>query len=137
MFKPHIGICVDCGNKRLLVVKANLCVKCNHAKKQAAKGNKATARIAPLSDKREKEQRLYSVARKIYLKHNTLCKAKIAGICHVASSQVHHKRGRIGKLFLDQRYWLPVCTPCHHHIETHPEEAKEKGWSESRLSENG
>ena len=30
--------------------------------------------------------------------------------------QVHHKAGRNGALLLDERYWLPVCLPCHEWI---------------------
>lgn len=135
-FKPHIGICICHGEKRIIVVKAGYCQRGNHEKKQAAKGDKAKKHyLPPVSDKRAKEQRVYSIARKLFLKHHPLCQAKVAGICQVASAEVHHKKGRIGELYLDQQYWLAVCSTCHKHVETHPEEAKEKGWSLDRLSD--
>lgn len=140
MFKPFYGKCSnpDCtrGDRVLIPVKSGLCQHCNHAKKQAAKGDKAKKPyLSPVSDKRAKEQRVYSVARVLFLKHNPLCKAKIAGICNMTSKEVHHMRGRVSELYLDQQFWLPVCPPCHRWIELNPEKAKEKGWSESRLAQ--
>lgn len=139
MFKPHYGYCshLECTNPQgaLIVVKKGWCERCNYNEKQKAKGDKAKKPyLAPLSDKREKMQRAYTVSNKIFLKHNPLCKAKIEGICHLASNQVHHMRGRIGDLLLDQKFWLPTCGPCHHYIENHPAEAIEKGWSLPRLT---
>lgn len=57
----------------------------------------------------------------------------VEGCCYT-SVDVHHKRGR-GKYLLDESTWLPVCRGCHNKIETHPNWAKENGYSESRLYE--
>jgi hypothetical protein len=46
----------------------------------------------------------------------------------------HHKRGRLGQLLLNEKYWLPVCVGHHQYIEEHPEEAYRNGWSELRLA---
>ena len=46
---------------------------------------------------------------------------------------IHHKKGRDGDLLLDERYWLAVSRKGHIWIELHPIEAKEKGYSLSRL----
>lgn len=134
MFKPHYGICVECRRDNVVIaVKKGYCQICNEKQKKAQKADKTSKPyLAPLSDKRAKEQRLYLIARKLYLKHHPLCKVKVHG-CHLASAEVHHMKGRTGKLYLDQAFWLPVCSPCHKYVETHPEEAKEKGWSVSRL----
>jgi predicted HNH restriction endonuclease len=48
------------------------------------------------------------------------------------ATDVHHKKGR-GKYHLDTSTWLPVCRNCHEWIETHPEDAKELGYSETRI----
>lgn len=71
----------------------------------------------------------YNKQREVFLKDNPAC-----GVCCGIASQVHHKRGRIGKDLNDKRYWLPVCPDCHRWIEEHPEVAKEMGYSESRLN---
>jgi hypothetical protein len=37
MFRPHKNTCSGCGQETIVVVKAMLCAKCNHEKKQAKK----------------------------------------------------------------------------------------------------
>jgi len=47
----------------------------------------------------------------------------------------HHKAGKATmELMLDETKWLPVSRDGHIYIENHPAEAKEKGWSLSRLT---
>ena len=48
---------------------------------------------------------------------------------------MHHKRGR-NKYYLDVNTFLAVCDECHKYIENHPEEAYQKGFSESRLKKD-
>lgn len=87
------------------------------------------------SKKRSKQEREYLKENKKFLEDNPYCKAEIQ--CHgMLSNQVHHMKGRIGDLLLNKDFWLPVCTQCHDWIENHPLEAKEKGLSLSRLSNN-
>jgi hypothetical protein len=64
-----------------------------------------------------------------FIKNNPMCK-----VCGKPSESVHHQKGRVGDLLLDQRYWLALCIKCHQHFETHPQEAKKKGISISRLN---
>ena len=44
------------------------------------------------------------------------------------ATQVHHVRGRLGKLLLDQMYWLPVSAVGHRWIHDHPDEARRMGY---------
>lgn len=74
----------------------------------------------------------YATIRKGYLKTHTTCKARVAG-CSYSATDVHHKAGR-GVNYLNVATWLPVCRSCHDWIEKHPKEAKEKGFSQNRLS---
>jgi hypothetical protein len=90
--------------------------------------------ISRVSDKRSRQEVLYYAARKVYLKHHPTCHANIHPCCSIMSTDVHHQKGRIGDLLLDQKFWLPVCRGCHDYIELHPEEAIENGWSLSRLN---
>lgn len=48
--------------------------------------------------------------------------------------QVHHKKGRIGSLLTDQKYFLCVCGVCHRFLEDNSQWAKDNGYSLSRLS---
>jgi len=89
-------------------------------------------RISPRSEKRIIADKKYSKSRKVFLEEKPICEAQLIG-CAGASCQVHHKAGRIGKLYLDVSKWLAVCHQCHVWIENHPEEAKELGFSLNRL----
>lgn len=86
--------------------------------------------IRKVSPKRKEDNEKYSVLRKEFLKLYPVC---LSGVCQNASTDVHHKKGRIGSLFLDTEFWMPVCRECHQWIETHPVEAKEKGYSLNRI----
>jgi hypothetical protein len=86
-------------------------------------------KIKPRSKKMTKEMIEYNKKKTVFLKNNPSC-----GVCGGIPDQVHHKRGRIGKNLLNEKHWLSVCADCHRWIEEHPEQAKEMGYSESRLS---
>lgn len=60
------------------------------------------------------------------------------------ATTIHHAKGRIGyadnearlkgvTLLMDKRYWIPSSLEGHRYIEEHPQEAKDRGWSQSRL----
>lgn len=42
--------------------------------------------------------------------------------------QIHHRRGRVGPLYLDETYWLGVSAEGHQFIHMHPSISYEKGW---------
>lgn len=91
--------------------------------------------IRKRSVKRAKQEREYLIENRKFLEENPYCKAEVQ--CHgMLSNQVHHKKGRIGDLLLDKRFWLPVCAQCHEWIERNPIKAKEMGLSLSRLETN-
>lgn len=88
-------------------------------------------RIKTKSKKKSQEDAVYSQLRKVFLRKHPTCEAKLDG-CSVQSTDVHHKKGR-GEFYLDVSTWLPACRSCHDWIELHPKEAKDMGFSESRL----
>jgi hypothetical protein len=73
----------------------------------------------------------YSILREQYLKHHPHCEAHLPG-CAINACDIHHKKGRVGTLFLDDTEFLAVCRQCHGWIETHPKEAKLLNFSKSR-----
>lgn len=91
-------------------------------------------KIPPKSSKRITQDNLYGKKRKLFLTAHSICKASIRGVCNGAACDIHHMKGRIGDLFLDETYWLPVCRACHYWIEMRPEAAKELGLSINRLT---
>jgi hypothetical protein len=89
---------------------------------------KKVHKIRKVSKKRAKDNKVYSELRKAFLNENPLCE-----VCCRLATDVHHTKGRGKKDFLDTATWKRLCRECHIMIETHPEWAKEMGFSSSRL----
>lgn len=86
--------------------------------------------IRKRSLKRAKKEREYDKVRAEYLSAHEFCE-----VCGWGEGlQIHHKKGRIGELLTDTRFFLAVCHTCHQKIELFPQWAKEKGYSLSRLT---
>ncbi len=47
--------------------------------------------------------------------------------CHKPADQVHHIRGRAGKLLNDKRYWSLLCMDHHRAVHDHPADARKLG----------
>lgn len=90
---------------------------------------KTTKKIKHRSDKRAAEERVYN---KIVgpWKEGKTCGVKG---CEAPCTENHHKRGRIGKLLLDIRWWFPACHDHHVYINEHPDWALENEYSLPRL----
>lgn len=86
--------------------------------------------IAPLSKKRKRENKDYEKKKKEYLTKNIRCEVKG---CNQVSVDIHHKKGRVGKLLHDERYFMAVCRKHHTEIEISPSWAIEQGYSLQRL----
>jgi len=83
-----------------------------------------------LSTKRAKQNYEYKKIRIQFLLDHPLCE-----VCEKQeSSEIHHKKGRIGELLTNTNHFLSVCRNCHRWIEEHPKMAKAFGYSESRLA---
>ncbi len=99
--------------------------------KLSAPRPKQTA-IKKVSDKRKSENEIYKEKRQEFLLkrwceyHGKPC----------IPTEVHHSKGRIGALYLDERYWVALCSEAHKWVELNPKEAKEQGYSLSRLANN-
>lgn len=100
--------------------------------KLAGKKPKPAAKIKPVSDKRKIENLKYSAQRIIFLGKP---ENKICPITKKPTTDIHHKRGRVGSLFLDERYWVALSREGHRYVEENPEWAKENGYSLNRLTD--
>lgn len=87
---------------------------------------------SPVSRKMRQHLDEYGKRREAFLIVHPHCQAKLDN-CTGIATDVHHKAGRGGNLNKVST-WLAVCRNCHNWIETHPTEAKELGYSESRLN---
>ena len=99
------------------------------------KRNRIT-RIKPVSEKRQRENRLYVGKRIVFLskKENQKCKIKSQKCTHKATT-IEHSMGRVGyadnwsrnnniTLFLDERFWIASCLQCNLELENNPELSK-------------
>lgn len=108
--------------------------------------------LCPTCNKKRREaqsdETLYKQVRLSFLnmciKNGVSC--PITGRPITLDSDIHHKRGRIGfadqwardndiSLRIDVRHFLAVTREGHDWIETHPDEARKKGYSEARSEE--
>jgi hypothetical protein len=105
--------------------KEKYCKECWYRKEPPKK-------ISPISDKMKVTMDEYSKKRTAFLALNPICQAKVYN-CSVKATDVHHKAGR-GENHNNINTWLAVCRSCHKWIEENPEDAKELGFSKSRLN---
>jgi hypothetical protein len=93
----------------------------------------STKPIPKKSKKRAEDDKVYFALRDLHLKLHPECQIPIEGICAGIATDLHHPKGRVGKLYTDASLFLSACRPCHSYVELHPDIAKELGYSLSRL----
>lgn len=98
-------------------------------KNLTAKEPKEFKPIAKVSPKKKAVMALYAAKKKVWIK-GKMC----AVFPEKKAVDIHHKRGRIGELLLDENHWLPVSRKGHIKIEQNPLWAKQMGFSEYRLN---
>lgn len=89
------------------------------------------SKMRPISPKRAREARAYTVLRRDYLTAHPRC--EFPGGCVQPATEIHHKRGRVGALFLDVSHWSALCHDHHAFLTVHPAIAYEMGMSERRI----
>ena len=72
----------------------------------------STKPIKRNSDKRAKQNRLYIKLNHKFLVENPYCQIKVNG-CTINATQVHHKKGRIGELLTNVKWFCATCDNCH------------------------
>lgn len=76
-------------------------------------------RIKPVSDKLAAAKRVYNARVKEWLVGKPCAVYRT-----IPATQCHHQRGRIGRLLLDDRFWIPVSAAGHARIGSNPEWAR-------------
>lgn len=98
-----------------------------------------TGRLRPMSKKRQRQAKTYSLLRAAYLQAHPRCQA--LGLILLAGFQVpvrkgdtiptateiHHTAGRTGGNYLNTDTWLAVCRVAHDWIHANPREARSLG----------
>lgn len=101
--------------------------------KQREKSKIARPKVNKVSVKRRHDSADYEIVRMGFLVTYPECQIKANEFCTNTATDIHHMAGRTGDLFLDITKWKSSCRSCHNYAHDHPKEAKEKGWSLSRL----
>jgi len=86
--------------------------------------SKAVRRLKSRSVSYEKAMRIYRKRARLFLMRNPFC----AVFKSQPSSQVHHSRGRLGALLLDERFWFAVSLAGHQWIDANRNEARKRGF---------
>ena len=138
MIKPKLKRCDGCGEPRVIWKRdgrKGYCKSCwsAHSSKTSIKPTVKQKPIRPRSPKRASQEAEYSAKRKVFLTKHPMCQMNLPGICTTYATDVHHMKGRIGDLLLDEQFWKAGCRACHDYVEKHPKEAKEMGLSLNRL----
>ncbi len=117
-----------CGNKKCrkpIIYGSHCSPMCASTGKQLKRSwikKKKQKPIRKLSERRQKEYDEY------YRIHPIFLKGKICPITKKPATEIHHKKGKIGKLLIDQRYFLGVTRTGHIWIENNPAEAEKLGY---------
>lgn len=85
--------------------------------------------IAPISKNRSQGLAKYRKARDKYMTNHPKC--EVFG-CNKLANDLHHKRGRIGSLLWDPKFFMAVCRSHHNEIEENPEWAYKNNYSVKR-----
>lgn len=129
-----LKICCKCQKEKIIFSK-RMCKSCwvVNYQKPLKRGTfsstitKSQKKIPKISKNQKKRLEKYQKLRNEYLKEHSICE-----VCNnKPSSEIHHRKGREGNNLF--QYFLAVDQECHQYIELNPEEAKEKGWSLSRM----
>lgn len=84
-------------------------------------------RLKSVSKKRQRQNQEYNKVRDVFLKENPKCMACVNGVCSGKATEIHHKRGRVGRLLCDARFFLAICRPCHNWIGDNGADARRLG----------
>ncbi len=99
------------------------------AKMKRWQSSKPRKPIRRFSTRRAALSREYARRAKDFLVRNAWCAwgLKQTPPQHIRATQVHHTRGRIGRLLLDERFWVAVSAAGHEWIHRNIEAARQLG----------
>lgn len=128
-------LCAGCGEMTYIWANREgrkLCKQCSYTGVAKLSISKPTTKkpIPPRSQKRSKEEKLYSAKRIIYLQDHPMCEAHLPGICTDYSTDIHHKYSGKDRseYFLDIKTWMSICRACHSWIHDNSKNARELGF---------
>lgn len=136
--KSKKKMCSGCDTEQHIwksVGREKYCQRCAALLRTGETNQLKRAPLSPKSSKKAKEDTVYTKLRRDYLTINPICQAKIPG-CTGVATDIHHKKGR-GQYYLITTTWMSACRQCHEWIETNPAEAKDLGFTITRITDEG
>src|SRR5260221_2574605 len=135
---PKLKNCDGCKTERVIWKcegRLKYCRTCWNRRKLQNPRETLSKAIKPRSVRRIIQDKKYSILRKRFLQQHSECVARLPECTWYdpETLTIHHKKGRTGSLYLDSRYWIPLCLNCHRWVNDHPNAAIELGLSEPRL----
>lgn len=130
MIKIKWGQCIDCEPKE--EDKPLTAKRCPYHHKLTKKKPVA---IKLKSSKQNARDRKYKVIRDKWIVEHSICEMMITSECQYNATDVHHSKGKIGNLYFDTKWFKAGCRICHNYVETHVEEAIQKGLTFSRTAD--
>lgn len=79
--------------------------------------------LSPRTDQRPNLEAKYLKRSKEFLKENPRC-----AVTGDKATQIHHSRGKLSGLLIDERFWIPVSFIAHRRIHDDPEFARKLTW---------
>ena len=76
-----------------------------------------------ISNKKAKDLAEYTKEKQVWIKAHPVCER-----CGDQSTDLHHSRGRIGRLLRAEVFWMPLCRYCHTWVHENPKDAREHGY---------
>ncbi len=91
--------------------------------------------IKKVANSRKEAEKQYRQKAKKFRQEHPLCEIK-SSVCTRKTQGVHHVKGRLGDLLLDEKYWKGACNACNSYVESHPVWAIENGHKISKFKPN-
>lgn len=96
------------------------------------KGKPSRSTAKPVSKKQAKALREYSKISKAFLAEHEMCEIQ-SPECTGKAECVHHSRGKVGALLMEEKYFMAACFRCNGYIEEHDSWARNNGFKKSKF----
>ncbi len=111
---------------------------CNHPTcdgavcRRPSKPKLAPKPINQVSDSMKEALAIYKPAAKLFREENPICQIQ-GPDCTKKTDCVHHTKGRVGDLLLEEKYWMASCTTCNLLVESADGWARVNGFKLSKF----
>lgn len=122
--------------ERTMTIKSRIYFPKRGKERKLAKIKKRCKPIARVSERQKHRLIVYGQAKRNYLRAHPICEVcqhfydtaeLVLPVLH-KSTELHHRRGRVGALLVDPRFFMAVCAAHHRIIHENPKESRKYGF---------